>query len=257
MNINLMLTALFTIIRKEIIRIVRIWPQTLIPPVITITLYFVVFGKIIGKDIELIDGVSYIRYIIPGLIMNAVIINSYTNTVSSFFNARMYHSVQEMIVSPMPNWLIVLGYIAGGMARGLLIGVLVIVMSYFFDDIHPVHLFFTIIVILFSSMLFAILGFLNGLLARNYDDMTWVPNFVLTPLIYLGGVFYPITVLPEFWQKVSLFNPILYMVNAFRYGVLEISSVNPYIALSSLLVLNVIAFLSVWKMMNMGVGIRK
>jgi ABC-2 type transport system permease protein len=257
MNISLMLTALYTIMRKEMIRILRIWPQTLIPPVVTITLYFVIFGKIIGRDVELVDGVSYISYIIPGLIMNAVIINSYTNTVSSFFNARMYHSVEEMIVSPMPNWLIVLGYISGGMARGLLVGSLVVVMAYFFDKIIPEHLFFTIIVILLSSMLFAILGFLNGLLARNYDDMTWVPTFVLTPLIYLGGVFYPIAVLPEFWQKVSLFNPILYMVNAFRYGILEISSVDPYIALFSLLLLNVAAFLSVWKMMNIGIGIRK
>lgn len=257
MNINLMLTAVFTIMRKEIIRILRIWPQTLIPPVITTSLYFVIFGKVIGSNLDLVEGVSYISYIIPGLIMNVVIVNSFANTVSSFFSARMYHSIEEMLVSPMPNWLIILGYVAGGVTRGLLVGVLIIIVAYFFDGINPVNLPFTLTVIIFSSMLFSILGIINGLLARNYDDMTWVQNFVLTPLIYLGGVFYPISILPDFWQQVSLFNPILYMVNAFRYGVLEISSVNPYIALSSLLVLNVIAFLSVCKMMNIGIGIRK
>ena len=257
MNIQYMLTSLYTVMRKEIIRILRIWPQTLIPPVITISLYFVVFGKIIGRDLQLIEGINYIKYIIPGLVMNAVIINSFTNTVSSFFSARMYHSIEEMIVSPMPNWLIIIGYVAGGMARGLLIGGVVILVAYCFDDINPVHYFFTIMVILFSSMLFAILGLINGLLARNYDDISWIPTFVLTPLIYLGGVFYPISILPEFWQEISLFNPILYMVNAFRYGILEISSVDPYIALFSLLGLNVISFISVLKMMNLGIGIRK
>lgn len=257
MNIKLMLTALFTIMRKEIMRILRIWPQTLIPPIITTSLYFVIFGKVIGNNLNLVEGVSYISYIIPGLIMNVVIVNSFANTVSSFFNARMYHSIEEMLVSPMPNWLIILGYVAGGVTRGLLVGLLIIIIAYFFDNINPVHLLFTITVIIFSSMLFSLLGIINGLLARNYDDMTWVQNFVLTPLIYLGGVFYPISILPEFWQQVSLFNPILYMVNAFRYGVLEISSVDPYIALFSLLFLNVIAFSALCKMMNIGVGIRK
>lgn len=257
MNISAMLTALYTIIRKEMIRVLRIWPQTLIPPVITIMLYFIIFGKVIGGNIKLIDGISYIKYIIPGLIMNAVLINSYANTVSSFFNARLYHSVEEMIVSPMPNWLIITGYVIGGMTRGLLVGMLVVIVAYFFEDINPLHLVFTIIVIICSAILFSSLGFINALLARNYDDTSWVLNFVLTPLIYLGGVFYPITILPEFWQNLSLFNPILYIVNAFRYGILEISSVDPYMALMALLSLNIIVFVSALKMMNRGIGIKK
>lgn len=257
MNISAMLTALYTIIRKEMIRVLRIWPQTLIPPVITIMLYFIIFGKVIGGNIKLIDGISYIKYIIPGLIMNAVLINSYANTVSSFFNARLYHSIEEMIVSPMPNWLIITGYVIGGMTRGLLVGVLVVIVAYFFEDINPLHLVFTIIVIICSAILFSSLGFINALLARNYDDTSWVLNFVLTPLIYLGGVFYPITILPEFWQSLSLFNPILYIVNAFRYGILEISSVDPYMALMALLSLNIIVFALALKMMNRGIGIKK
>jgi len=252
-----MLIALYTILRKEVIRILRIWPQTLIPPLITMTLYFVIFGKIVGKNIELMQGLSYLRYIIPGLVMNAVIVNSYNNTVSSFFQSRFHHSVDEMTVSPMPHWLIVTGYVGGGMVRGLLTGVLVIAAAYFFDKINPKHVFFTITVILLSSMLFSTLGFINALLARNFDDISWIPTFILTPLIYLGGVFYPIEILPLLWQKISLFNPILYIVNAFRYGILEVSSVNPFIALCSLFILNLIAFASACKMMNLGVGIRK
>ena len=257
MNSKAMLIAFYAIINKEIIRILRIWPQTLIPPVISMTLYFVVFGKIIGKNIDLIHGVSYITYIIPGLVMNAVIINSFSNTVSSFFISRFNHSIEEMAVSPMPNWLIIMGYVVGGMIRGLLIGILVIFMAFFFDQTTPIHPIFTLVVVIFSSMLFSTLGFINALFADNFDDISWIPTFVLTPLVYLGGVFYPITILPEFWQEVSLFNPILYIVNAFRYGILEISSVNPYMALLALFVFTIIAFAVAKKLMDTGVGIRK
>lgn len=257
MNKKSMLIALYTILCKEVIRILRIWPQTLIPPLITMTLYFVIFGKVVGKNIELTQGLSYLKYIIPGLVMNAVIINSFTNTVSSFFQAKFHHSVDEMTVSPMPNWLIISGYVGGGMFRGLLVGALVIAAAYFFDRINPAHLCFTVIVILFSSMLFSTLGFINALLANNFDDISWIPTFILTPLVYLGGVFYPIEILPSFWQKVSMFNPILYIVNSFRYGILETSSVNPFIALFSLIIFSFIAFGSACKMMNLGIGIRK
>ena len=257
MNNKAMRIALYTILRKEMLRILRIWSQTLIPPVMSMALYFIIFGKIIGQNMELIQGVSYISYIIPGLIMNAVIVNSFTNTVHSFFQARFFHSIDEITVSPMPNWLVIIGYVGGGMMRGLLVGILVIIIAYFFDKTTPINLSFTVIVILLSSMLFSILGFINALFARNFDDISWIPTFVLTPLIYLGGVFYPVEILPVFWQKLSLFNPILYMVNAFRYGVLEVSSVNPYLALFSLFSLNVIAFAMAKKMMDLGVGIRK
>lgn len=257
MNIRAMYTALYTLSSKEVSRIFRIWPQTLIPPVITMLLYFIIFGKIIGRNINIVEGVSYMSYIIPGLIMNAVIINSFGNTVSSFFNAKMYHSIEEMLVSPMPNWLIIMGYVIGGMIRGILVGFLVVITSCFFTKISPIHLFFTICVILLSSMLFAILGIINSLFAKTYDDISWIPTFVLMPLIYLGGVFYPISILSEFWQNISLFNPILYIINAFRYGILEISSVNPYTALFSIFILNIIAFIAACKMMNLGVGIKK
>jgi ABC-2 type transport system permease protein len=257
MNIRSMYTALYTLTTKEVSRIFRIWPQTLIPPVITMLLYFIIFGKIIGRNINIVEGVSYISYIIPGLIMNAVIINSFGNTVNSFFNAKMYHSIEEMLVSPMPNWLIIMGYVIGGMIRGILVGFLVVIISSFFTKIIAIHLFFTICVIILSSMLFAILGIINSLFAKTYDDISWIPTFILMPLIYLGGVFYPISILPELWQNISLFNPILYIVNAFRYGVLEISSVNPYIALFSIFILNIIAFIAACKMMNLGVGIKK
>jgi ABC-2 type transport system permease protein len=257
MNRTEMLTSFYTILRKELLRIIRIWPQTLVPPVIVMTLYFVIFGKIVGRNMDLVNDVSYIRYLIPGLIMNAVIVNSFTNTVSSFFQARFNHAVEEMTVSPMPHWIVIAGYVGGGMARGLLIGGLVIMTAYFFDNINPIHLLFTITVILLTSMLFATLGFINALVSRNYDDVTMVPTFVLTPLVYLGGVFYPITMLPEIWQQISLLNPILYIVNAFRYGILEITSVDPYIALFSLFMFNVIAFLGAYRMMHLGVGIRK
>ena len=252
-----MLIALYTILRKEFLRILRIWPQTLLPPIISMTLYFVIFGKIIGKNIDLNQGISYISYIIPGLIMNAVIINSFGNTVSSFFQAKTSHSIEEMMVSPMPNWLIISGYVAGGMIRGLLIGILVLFVAYFFDQTNPVHLLFTIIIIICSSMLFSILGIINALLSHSYDDISWIPTFVLTPLTYLGGVFYPIEALPAFWQELSLFNPILYIVNAFRYGILEVSSIDPYIALYSLIAFNIIAFTVTKKMMDLGIGIRK
>jgi ABC-2 type transport system permease protein len=162
MNKKSMLIAFYTILRKEIVRIIRIWPQTLVPPVVVMALYFVIFGKVVGKNIELIQGFSYVKYIIPGLIMNAVIVNSFTNTVSSFFQARFHHSVDEMTVSPMPNWLVIAGYTSGGMARGLLVGMLVIITAYFFDNINPIHLCFTVTVIVLSSMLFSILGFING-----------------------------------------------------------------------------------------------
>jgi ABC-2 type transport system permease protein len=257
MKIKDMKIALFTIVSKEFARIIRIWPQTLIPPVTTMLLYFVIFGEIIGKNLELIDGVSYITYIIPGLVMNAVIINSFGNTVSSFFSAKMHHNIEEMLVSPMPNWLIVMGYVIGGMIRGLIVGALVTIVACFFVKINPAHWLFTLIVMILSSMLFATLGIINALFAKTYDDISWIPTFVLTPLVYLGGVFYPISILPEFWQNISLFNPILYIVNAFRYGILEISSVNPYIALSSIFIFNIIIFISTCKMMNMGIGIKK
>jgi len=218
--------ALSTIIRKEIRRFTRIWVQTLIPPAITMALYFVIFGNLIGSRIGDMGGFDYMSYIVPGLIMMSVITNSYSNVVSSFFSSKFQHQIEELLVSPTPNWVILVGYLAGGMGRGLMVGMIVTALSLFFTELHIAHLGVTLAIILLTSLLFSLGGFINGIFARSFDDISIIPTFVLTPLTYLGGVFYSIQLLPEFWQKVSMVNPILYMVNSFRYGILGVSDIN-------------------------------
>lgn len=250
------LTALKTILFKEILRFVRIWVQTLIPPAITMTLYFVIFGNLIGSQIGDMDGFKYIEYIIPGLIMMSVITNSYSNVVSTFFSAKMHGHVQEMLISPVPNHVILLGYIGGGMARGLMVGLIVTLVSLFFSKLHIAHPFITIAIVMMTSMLFSIAGLVNAIYAKDFDDITIIPTFVLTPMTYLGGVFYSINMLSEFWQSVSLVNPVLYMVNGFRYGILGVSDISPWISFS-LLVIFIAAFYSfAYNLLKKGVGIR-
>lgn len=218
--------ALSTIVRKEIVRFTRIWMQTLLPPVITMSLYFVIFGKLIGSRIGQMDGFSYMEFVVPGLIMMSVITNSYNNVVSSFFSAKFQKSVEELLVSPTPNYIILLGYVIGGVTRGLLVGLVVTLVSLLFTDLTINNLPITIGIVFLTSVVFALAGFFNAIFAKNFDDITIIPTFVLTPLIYLGGVFYSISLLSDFWQGVSKLNPILYMVNAFRYGILGISDIN-------------------------------
>lgn len=218
--------ALSTIVRKEIRRFTRIWVQTLIPPAITMALYFVIFGSLIGSRIGEMGGFDYMSYIVPGLIMMSVITNSYSNVVSSFFSSKFQHQIEELLVSPTPNWVILVGYLAGGMGRGLMVGVIVTILSLFFTQLQIANFGITIAIILLTSLLFSLGGFINGIFARSFDDISIIPTFVLTPLTYLGGVFYSIQLLPEFWQNVSLANPILYMVNTFRYGILGVSDIN-------------------------------
>lgn len=218
--------ALSTIVRKEIRRFTRIWVQTLIPPAITMALYFVIFGSLIGSRIGEMGGFDYMSYIVPGLIMMSVITNSYSNVVSSFFSSKFQHQIEELLVSPTPNWVILVGYLAGGMGRGLMVGVIVTILSLFFTHLQIANFGITIAIILLTSLLFSLGGFINGIFARSFDDISIIPTFVLTPLTYLGGVFYSIQLLPEFWQNVSLANPILYMVNTFRYGILGVSDIN-------------------------------
>lgn len=218
-------TAYYTMMRKEVVRLVRIWSQTLLPPVITTSLYFVVFGTFIGSQLPPIHGFSYIQFIVPGLIMMSVITSSYQNTVSTFFFAKMVHNIDELIVSPMPNWVVILGFLSGGVIRGILVAILVLGVSLFFTHLAIFNIFVLIITILLTSTLFALGGLINGIFAKGFDGMTIVPTFVLTPLTYLGGIFYSIQQFPPFWQTVSLFNPILYMVNAFRYGFLGVSDI--------------------------------
>lgn len=218
--------ALLTIIRREISRFMRIWVQTLIPPVITITLYFVIFGKLIGSRIGEMGGVSYVEFVVPGLIMMSIITNSYGNVVSSFFSVKFQRSIEEILVSPTPNYIILSGYVFGGVIRGLLVGLIVTIVSMLFTDLSIHNLPVTVSIVFLTAIVFSLAGFLNALFARSFDDISIIPTFVLTPLTFLGGVFYSIELLPEHWQSVSQLNPILYMVNAFRYGILGTSDIN-------------------------------
>jgi len=257
MNLALNVVAVKTIIRKEMVRVLRIWVQTIVPPAITMTLYFIIFGNLIGRRIGQMDGFDYMQYIAPGLIMMSVITNSYGNVVSSFFGAKFGRHVEEMLVSPMSNAAIIIGHVAGGVLRGVLVGLLVTVVALFFTKLELRHPLITISVVLLSSAVFALMGFINAVFAKKFDDISIVPTFILTPLTYLGGVFYSISLLPEFWQHVSRANPILYMVNAFRYGVLGTSDIGIGTAYTILVVFVVLLFLGCQALMRRGVGIRE
>ena len=226
MYVNHKRIAFETIVIKEIRRFSRIWIQTLIPPAITIALYFVIFGNLVGRRVGEMGGFQYMEFIVPGLIMMSVIQNSYSNVVSSFFSQRFQRSIEELLVSPVPNYVILTGFVVGGMARGLAVGAIVTTLSLFFADIQIVHPFITVTVILLTSVVFSLAGFINAVYANSFDDISIVPTFVLTPLIYLGGVFYSTQMLPPFWQLVSALNPIFYMVNTFRYGFLGSADVD-------------------------------
>jgi len=257
MNIKLNLIAMRTIVRKEVVRVLRIWVQTIVPPAITMTLYFIIFGKLIGSRIGSMDGFDYMQYIAPGLIMMSVITNSYGNVVSSFFAAKFGRHVEEMLVSPMANASIVIGHVAGGVLRGILVGALVTAIALFFTDLKLQHPLITVSIVLLSSIVFSLAGFINAVFARKFDDISIIPTFVLTPLTYLGGVFYSISLLPAFWQKVSVFNPILYMVNGFRYGMLGVSDVNIVTAFAIIILFAVLAFTTCFYLISRGVGIRE
>ena len=226
MNIALNLVAVQTIIRKEVVRVLRIWVQTIVPPAITMTLYFIIFGNLIGRRIGTMDGFDYMQYIAPGLIMMSVITNSYGNVVSSFFGAKFGKHIEEMLVSPLPPIVILTGYLAGGVIRGLLVGALVSIVALFFTRLHIQHPLVTLSVVVLTAIVFSLAGFINAVFAKNFDGISVIPTFVLTPLTYLGGVFYSIDLLSPFWQNVSKLNPIVYMVNGFRYGFLGVSDVS-------------------------------
>ncbi|WP_323754369.1 ABC transporter permease [Marinobacter sp.] len=249
-------TAFQTIVLREIRRFTRIWPQTLLPPAVTMTLYFIIFGSLIGSRIGDMGGFDYMQFIVPGLIMMAVITNSYANVVSSFFSMKFQRSIEELLVSPVPNWTILAGYVVGGMSRGLIIGLIVTLLSLAFTQLAIHNLPMVIITVFLTSALFSLGGFINAMLATKFDDISIVPTFVLTPLTYLGGVFYSIDLLPTFWQNVSLANPILYMVNGFRYGILGVSDVNPFVSLGMILGFIVLLSVIALRMLAGGKGIR-
>ena len=245
-----------TIFMKEVRRFLRLWQQTLLPPAITMVLYFAIFGNLIGPRIGQMDGVDYMKFIVPGLVMLAVITGSYGNVVSSFYGNKFQRSLEEILVSPTPSIIILLGFVLSSCIRGVLVGIIVLLLSLFFTKLAIHNIWAVIGVVLLTSVLFSCMGMINAIFARSFDDITIIPNFVLTPLTYLGGIFYSIHLLPEFWQKVSLLNPILYIVNAFRYGVLGISDIPLAIAFSIVTVFTAIFFSISWYLLIKGIGIR-
>jgi len=250
------MVALRTIVHREVRRFTRIWAQTLLPPAITMVLYFVIFGNLIGNRIGGMGGFTYMQYIVPGLIMMSVITNAYSNVVSSFFSSKFQRSVEELLVSPVSPHVILIGYAMGGILRGLAVAAIVSLLSLFFTHMQVHHLGIMLLVIILTAAIFALGGFINAVYARNFDDISIVPTFVLTPLTYLGGVFYSIDLLPAFWQKVSLVNPILHMVNAFRYGILGVSDIRISVAIAFMLVAVVVLYLVSIRLLVSGRGMR-
>ncbi|MDF1645126.1 MAG: ABC transporter permease [Pseudomonadales bacterium] len=248
--------AFKTILNREIRRYMRIWLQTLIPPAITTGLYFVIFGNLIGSRIGEMGGYDYMQFIVPGLIMMAVITNSYANVVASFYNTKFQRHIEEMLVSPLPNYIILTGYILGGVSRGIIVGIIVTIMSLFFSDLVVENILITITVVFLTAVLFSIFGFINAVFANSFDDISIVPTFILTPLTYLGGVFYSINLLPEFWRSVSMANPILYMVNTFRYGILGVSDIDITWAFVAIIIFIVGFYMYALHLLNSGRGIR-
>lgn len=250
------LIGLYTIVRREFIRIKRIWPQTLLPSAITTALYFIIFGKLIGSQLAPINNFSYTQYITPGLIMMAVINNSYTNVVTSFFSAKFQRNIEELLISPLPSFIILTGYVLGGVVRGMCVGLIVTVISLFFSHIKIMHLGLMCYVLLITTILFSVGGFINALYARKFDDTNIIPTFLLTPLTYLSGVFFSVAMLPSFGQTLALFNPVFYQINAFRYSFLGIEEVSIYYSLIILTVVAGALYFFAWRLLEKGIGIR-
>lgn len=245
-----------TILRKELNRFLRIWLQTIVPPAITMGLYFVIFGNLIGPRIGKMAGFDYMQYIAPGIIMMAIITNAYSNVVSSFFGAKFQRHIEEILIAPVPDALILAGYVCGGICRGVIVGALVTVVALFFTELEVKSYSITIAIVILTSTLFSLAGFINAIFAKKFDDISIVPSFVLTPLTYLGGVFYSIELLPDFWRQVSLLNPVLYMVNGFRYGILGVSDISVQESFAVIIVFVVGLSAFSLALMRRGVGLR-
>lgn len=246
-----------TMVRKEFVRITRIWSQTLLPPVITTSLYFLIFGGFIGSQVAPIAGYSYMQFIMPGLVMMTLITSAYMNTVSTFYFSKWQRVIDELLVSPMPNWTIIAGFVTGGVLRAFMVGILVVGVSMFFTHLSVFNVFALFSAAFLTALLFALAGIVNAIYAKSFDAISIVPNFVLTPLTYLGGVFYSVEVLPPFFRDISYFNPILYMVNAFRYGFLGVSDVSVTLAFSIMGALVVALLVWVLVLFKLGVGVRR
>lgn len=248
--------AFHTIITKEMCRFIRIWPQTLLPPVITTALYFMIFGRLIGDRIGPISGVSYVQFIVPGVILMSVISHSYANVVSSFYSTKFQRHIEELLVAPVANWVILWGYVGGGILRGLLVGCVVTLVSFMFTDITVTNYTISLAVYVLTATLFSLAGFINAIFADSFDDISIIPNFVLTPLSYLGGVFYSVSMLPSIWQDISLANPILYLINAFRYGLIGVTDIDIRIAFTMIFIFILLLTLLSLFLLHKGIGIK-
>lgn len=253
---NLYFTALKSLAIKETNRYLRIWVQTLVPPVITTSMYFVIFGNLIGGRIGEMDGFSYMEFIVPGLIMMSVITNSYSNVASSFFSQKFQKNIEELLIAPVPTHVIIWGFVIGGLGRSILVGTLVTVISLFFVPLNVYSWGIVVATLLMTGILFSLAGLLNGVFAQSYDDVSIVPTFVLQPLTYLGGVFYAISMLPPFWQTVSKINPIVYMISGFRYGFLGITDVSIISSMAILIGFIVVLYTICWQLIERGRGLR-
>lgn len=251
-------TSFYTIVRKDVVRMVRIWPQTFLPSVVTSVLYFLIFGSVIGSRIGEFDGQPYIAFIVPGLVMLAVVTNAYSNVAFTFFTGKFFsRNIDEILVSPTPPWLLIAGYVAGGVVRGIGTGLLVILVSLFFTTLSITNWVVLLLFLVLSSLIFSLAGLVNGIYAKNFDAITIVPTFVLTPLVYLGGVFYSTDVLPAFWASLTFLNPVFYLVNGFRYGLLGISDVSLWTAVGVLFALAAVLAGINWYLIKTGLGLKQ
>lgn len=251
------LVGYYTMVRKDFLQVIRIWAQTLLPPVVTMTLYFLIFGKFIGSQVASINGFTYIQFIVPGLIMMSIITSSYTNTVFKFYFAKWTHNIDEILVSPMPNWVVIAGFVSGGILRAFVVGVLVTVVSLFFTHLVVANFLVLFAAAFLTALLFSFAGIINAIYAKTMDGISIVPNFVLTPLTYLGGIFYSIALLPEPFHTLSLFNPILYMVNAFRYGFLGITDIPLVHCFAVIIISTLIIFLWTLYLFHKGANLKR
>ena len=256
MSPSQLFVAYMTIVRKEVSRFLRVWKQTIVPPVITTTLYYVIFGQFIWSRIGEVWGLSYMEFIVPGLVMMSIIMNSFSHVVSSFYMAKFQKTIEEILVSPTPYWIMILGFVSWGVIRGMVTGSIVLAVALFFTHVSFAHIGLTLLFAFLTSLLFSLVGLLNGLVADSFDSTSVVPNFVLTPLTYLGWVFYSISMLPSIWQMVSHANPIFYMIDGFRFGMHGASDIAPWISFLVLIALCVIFFSIIWYMFSRWKGIR-
>jgi ABC-2 type transport system permease protein len=248
--------ALKTLLSKEILRFMRIWSQTLVPPAITMSLYFLIFGKFIGAQLQNVHGYSYIQYIVPGLVMMSIMTSAYANTSASFFLTKFNKSIEEMLVSPMSNWITLIGFMLGGTIRGILVGITVMLIAFFFTSVPMYHPVIVIAMAILAAMLFSLGGLINAIYAKRFDDISFVPTFLLTPLTYLGGVFFSIQQLPPVWRSIALYNPILNIVDTFRYGLLGVSDLNVYFGFTLVIVLFIVMFFWAWLLLDKGTGVK-